>query len=166
MSEDMKNKTRAQIKRERADRLKEEVAKLTKEAKILEAREQKAAAIVMREKESRMKNHVGGTANMTGLLRYVYNDTSLHDNPQDELIENLLAGVFWKSAEALAKANADELIKLYDLGGSIRGTKPKDRVLPELNPYLMQLFDYVRQTNVSELKTNDCQNVDEVDDAL
>lgn len=153
-------KTRSEIKRERVAKLKEEIDKLNQEAKVLAAREKKVAVKLARDSEKRLKNHIGGMVNLTGLARYQYEDKTLHDNNQDALIANLLVGVFWRAAEALSKASLDELIKLYELGKSIRGIKPVDRVLPELNPNLQGLYEHLRQLESNETTLDDCRDVD------
>lgn len=159
MVDDIK-KTRSEIKRERVAKLREEIDKLNQEAKVLEAREKKAAVKIARYADNRMKNHIGGMVNLTGLTRYQYNDKTLRDNTQDALIENLLVGVFWRAAEALGKASLDELIKLYEFGNSVRHIKPVDRVLPELNPNLEGLHEHLRQLESDETASYDCRDVD------
>ena len=154
MGEDIK-KTRSEIKRERVAKLKEEIDKLNQEAKVLEAREKKTAVKLARYADNRLKNHIGGMVNLTGLARYQYNDKTLHDNTQDALIENLLVGVFWRAAEALSKASLDELIKLYEFGNSVRHIKPVDRVLPELNSNLEGLYAHLRQLDGNNTASDD-----------
>lgn len=154
MGDDIK-KTRSEIKRERVAKLKEEIDKLNQEAKVLEAREKKAAVKLARYADNRMKNHMGGMVNLVGLARYQYNEKTLHDNNQDALIENLLVGAFWRAAEALSKASLDELIELYEFGNSVRRIKPVDRVLPELNPNIEGLYAYLRQLENNETASDD-----------
>ena len=110
MGEDNLNKkTRAELKREQIEKTKADLDRLQKEAKRLEAAEKKSAAQLARTLDNRMKNHIGGSAKLAGLLNYVYSDKLLHDNKQDALIENLLVGVFWKASNALSNATAEEL---------------------------------------------------------
>ena len=110
MGEDNLNKkTRAELKREQIEKTKADLERLQKEAKRLEAAEKKSAAQLARTLDNRMKNHIGGSAKLAGLLNYVYSDKLLHDNKQDALIENLLVGVFWKASNALSNATAEEL---------------------------------------------------------
>lgn len=160
MGDDIR-KTRSEIKRERVAKLKEQIDKLNQEAKLLEAREKKSAAKLARDNEKRLKNHIGGMANITGLARYQYEDKKLHDNNQDALIANLLVGVFWRAAEALSKASLDELIKLYEFGSSVRNIRPNDRVLPEVNENLNELFEILNQKKSNGVVTNDCRNGDD-----
>lgn len=148
MSDDNSNKkTRAELKREQVEKAKSELDKLQKEAKRLEAEERKTAAQLARTVQDRMKNHIGGSAKLAGLLNYVYSDKSLHDNRQDALIENLIVGVFWRASQALSSATAEELKSLYDLGKTIRNTEPDKREVPEVNNNLKELFEYLKSIN-------------------
>lgn len=148
MSEDNLNKkTRAELKREQIEKTKADLDRLQKEAKRLEAAERKSTAKLARILDNRMKNHIGGTAKMVGLLNYVYKDKLLHDNKQDALIENLLVGVFWKASNALSNATAEELKSLYELGKTIRNTEQDKRDVPEVNKNLNELFEYLRKNN-------------------
>lgn len=167
MSEDSLNKkTRAELKREQIEKTKADLDRLQKEAKRLEAAERKSTAKLARILDNRMKNHIGGTAKMVGLLNYVYNDKFLHDNKQDALIENLLVGVFWKASNALSNATAEELKSLYELGKTIRNTEPDKRDVPEVNKNLNELFEYLRKnkSNITDAKGE--QNGDDVGDIL
>lgn len=167
MSEDNLNKkTRAELKREQIEKAKAELDKLQKEAKRLEAAEKKSAAQLARTLDNRMKNHIGGTAKMVGLLNYVYNDKLLHDNKQGALIENLLVGVFWRASNALSNATAEELKSLYELGKTIRNTEPDKREVPEVNKYLNELFDILRKNKSNITDTKGEQNGDDVGDSL
>lgn len=138
------NRTQADMKREKVNKLKDEISKTTRLIRIYEAREKRALKKIERVAENHMKNHVGGTANMVGLLRYLYNDVSLRDNPQDALMENLLTSAFLRAARMLESASLEKLIDMYQEGDSFRHINPTDRVLPEVNPNLQELFDYLK----------------------
>lgn len=166
MSENNLNKkTRAELKREQIEKTKADLDRLQKEAKRLEAAEKKSAAQLARTLDNRMKNHIGGTAKMVGLLNYVYNDKLLHDNKQDALIENLLVGVFWRASNALSNATAEEIKSLYELGKTIRNTEPDKREVPEVNKYLNELFDILRQNKSNITDTKGEQNGHDVGDS-
>lgn len=156
------NLSRTELKKIKVQKLKEQAALLTKELKRIEAQEKYAAKKIQRTIENRLKNHIGGTVNMTGLLRYVYEDESLHDNPQDALIENLLAGVFWEAAYRLESLSIEELILLYETGYKFRSLKPSEREIPNTNKNLNELFSYLKKRNVdNKTKMIDSNIVDE-----
>ena len=167
MGEDNLNKkTRAELKREQIEKTKADLERLQKEAKRLEAAEKKSAAQLARTLDNRMKNHIGGSAKMVGLLNYVYEDKSLYDNKQDALIENLLVGVFWKASQSLSSSTIEELKSLYELGKAIRNTEPDKREVPEVNKSLNELFDILRQNKSNVTGTKGEQNVDDAGDSL
>jgi len=153
MTDIKQNRTQADIKREKVNKLKNEISKATRMIRIYEAREKRALKKIERVAENHMKNHVGGTANMIGLLRYVYNDVSLHDNPQDALMENRLTSAFLRAARMLEGASLEELIDMYQEGDWFRHMNPTDRGLPEVNSNLQELFDFLknRKTTTSSI---------------
>ena len=167
MSEDKLNKkTRAELKREQIEKTKADLDRLQKEAKRLEAAEKKSAAQLARTLDNRMKNHIGGSAKLAGLLNYVYSDKSLHDNRQDALIENLIVGVFWRASQTLSNATVAELKSLYELGQAIRNMEPDKRDVPEVNKSLNEFFDILRQNKSNITDTKGEQNGDDVGDSL
>ena len=157
MTDKKESKTLLEIKRERIEKLKQDKIKAEEELKVLQARQKKKDEAIARTKENALKNHVGGTANMVGLLDYVYDDKALYDNQQDELIENLLAGAFLKAAEYLSQATTEQLIATYQKGYTLRQTKKNERTLPPKNSNLNELFDYIRNKKITE-KTQDSHN--------
>lgn len=141
MSEITKPKTKLEIAKAKKDKLLKEAEKTKRTIKLLEAKAKRFEARENREVDKRMKSHAGGIIEMTGLMRYVYPNNVLHDNEQDALIANLLAGVLLKVGSTLEKANADELKNLWEQGRDFRKLKKADRVLPKVNSNLDLLFE-------------------------
>ena len=162
MSDKEDKKTMLEIKLAKKAKLAEEAKKLKREIDILEARKKKSDSYMQREIDFKLKLHTGGMVEMLGLHRYVYNDESIRDNPQDPLIANLLVGALQKVAFELETASVDELQELWECGDKFRHTYKKDRILPAVNPNLEGLiplvagmikpFDKIKRSDNSEVK--------------
>ena len=141
MSEITKQKSRLEIAEEKKARLLAETAKTKDNIKYLKAQARRLEAKAQRAINNRVKTHAGGIVEMTGLLRYVYPDDVIHDNEQDALIANLLAGVLLKVGSTLEKASVDDLKNLWEQGQDFRNKNKADRVVSNINPNLDLLFD-------------------------
>lgn len=147
-------------------RIEESKRLIAEQQKLKRRLSRKVASVVENEsraKEDRMKNHAGGMMRMTGLLDYIYQDTDLHDNNQDALIEYLLVGGLLRLSQQLSVLKPNDLHELYKKGKAFRDLKPDQREVPALNSELHQLFDILRTSKVNESSTKDCQNVHDND---
>lgn len=152
------SKTKLQIAEAKKARLLEEAKKSAKRIEKLRAIERRNEATEKRNKDYRLKAHIGGMCEMTGLLRYVYPEGIESDNPQDRLIANLLVGAFQKLAYDLESMSVEELQELWSLGQSFRLQYKKDRELPKVNSNLTELSESIKDRIKSASATNQQSN--------
>ena len=123
------------------EQLENDAKEISKKIRKLKNESNKADSYVNRNKDFRLKAHVGGMVEMTGLLRYEYPEGVEADNPQDRLIANLLVGMFLSVSQMLESSTTEELEKYWKKGKDFRNKKQADRLLPKVNKDLSSLFD-------------------------
>ena len=141
---DKNAKTKLETQKESLAKL---IAKAEEKKKLiaeLEAKKKSAENARARIQDKRIKMHTGGMVSMVGLHRYDYQDASISDNPQDNLIANLLVGILLRAAQSLEKKSTEELKAIWDEGKQFRKQDKDERVLPEVNPNIKSLIDLVR----------------------
>ncbi|MDN5502879.1 MAG: hypothetical protein L0H10_03510 [Comamonas sp.] len=105
-----------------------------KNRELAAARKQEKKAT--RENRNRILMHAGGLLDMTGLLRYCFNNADEFDNPQDNLRANLLVGSLLHLSEYLYNCSPDDLAKIEAAGKLFRSSDKKNRDLIGTNPAL------------------------------
>ena len=105
-----------------------------KNRELAAARKQEKKAT--RENRNRILMHAGGLMDMTGLLRYCFVQSEEFDNPQDNLLANLLVGSLLHLSEYLHNCSPEDLAKIEASGKSFRRADKKKRNLTGTNPAL------------------------------
>ena len=119
-------------------RIESEKMELNKRTRQLKAKVKKAAVNVARELRNREIYHVGGMVEMTGLLKYRY-ENGQGDNTSDNLCANLIVGLLLEASETLSTAPDEQIKKLWNLGQTFREKEPKDRVLAMTNKNYLKI---------------------------
>lgn len=155
-----KPKTRLEIAEAKKAKLLEEAKKVKSNIDALKMKARKDESKLKRIQDARLKKHAGGMVEMVGLFRYVYDNESVRDNPQDALIANLIVGALLRVAQGLEKAPVSELKKIWIDGRDFRRMNKDKRILSAVNPKIGELVEIVKsEITTTKLQSNDNDNL-------